>query len=94
MLRRTLIASAAVLGVTLACAAAQAQIRIATVGPMTGSYAAVGAQMKAGAEQAVADRRLLRLGHGAAPIGARAPAVSQPSAPEIVAGRWSRCGDY
>ncbi len=55
MLRRTLFASAAVLAVTLAGAAAQAQIRIATVGPMTGSYAAVGAQMKAGAEQAVAD---------------------------------------
>jgi len=55
MFRRTLVASAAVLAVTLAGAAAQAQIRIATVGPMTGSYAAVGAQMKAGAEQAVAD---------------------------------------
>jgi len=55
MLRRTLFASAAVLAVTLAGTAAQAQIRIATVGPMTGSYAAVGAQMKAGAEQAVAD---------------------------------------
>ncbi len=55
MLRRTLVASAAMLAVTLAGAAAQAQIRVATVGPMTGSYAAVGAQMKAGAEQAVAD---------------------------------------
>ena len=55
MFRRTLVASAAVLAVTLAGATAQAQIRIATVGPMTGSYAAVGAQMKAGAEQAVAD---------------------------------------
>ena len=55
MFRRTLVASAAMLAVTLAGATAQAQIRIATVGPMTGSYAAVGAQMKAGAEQAVAD---------------------------------------
>ena len=55
MFRRTLVASAAVLAVTFAGAAAQAQIRIATVGPMTGNYAAVGAQMKAGAEQAVAD---------------------------------------
>ena len=55
MFRRTLVASAAVLAVTLVGAAAQAQIRIATVGPMTGPYAAVGAQMKAGAEQAVAD---------------------------------------
>jgi len=54
MLRRSLITSATVLAVTLA-GTAQAQIRIATVGPMTGSYAAVGAQMKAGAEQAVAD---------------------------------------
>ena len=55
MLRRTLFASVAVLAATLAGGATQAQIRIATVGPMTGSYAAVGAQMKAGAEQAVAD---------------------------------------
>ena len=30
-------------------------IRIAVAGPMTGQYAAFGAQMKAGAEQAVAD---------------------------------------
>ena len=52
MLRRTLFASAALLAMT---AAAQADIRIATVGPMTGNYAATGAQMKAGAEQAVAD---------------------------------------
>src|SRR6195952_4165036 len=52
MLRRSLFAGAALLAFT---AAAQAQIRIATVGPMTGNYAAVGAQMKAGAEQAVAD---------------------------------------
>jgi branched-chain amino acid transport system substrate-binding protein len=52
------------LGATLAAAAAgpaRAQgtgggpIRIATVGPMTGQYAAFGAQMKAGAEQAVTD---------------------------------------
>src|ERR1700712_2256589 len=52
MLRRSLFAGAALLAFT---AAAQAQIRIATVGPMTGNYAAVGAQMKAGAERAVAD---------------------------------------
>ncbi len=55
MLRRTLFASAAVLAVILAGAAAQAQVRIATVGPMTGSNASFGGQMKAGAEQAVAD---------------------------------------
>ena len=54
MLRRSLFAGAAMLAIA-ASAAAQAQIRIATVGPMTGNYAAVGAQMKAGAEQAVAD---------------------------------------
>ncbi len=52
MLRRTLFAGAAFFAIT---GAAQAEIRVATVGPMTGSYAAVGTQMKAGAEQAVAD---------------------------------------
>ena len=52
MLRRTLFAGAAMLAIT---GASQAQIHVATVGPMTGSYAAVGSQMKAGAEQAVAD---------------------------------------
>ncbi len=52
MLRRTLFASVAMLATM---AAAHAQIHVATVGPMTGEYAAVGAQMKAGAEQAVAD---------------------------------------
>lgn len=35
--------------------AAKADIKIAVVGPMTGQYASFGAQMKAGAEQAVAD---------------------------------------
>ncbi len=55
MLRRTLFASAAMLAVTLAGGAAQAQVHIATVGPMTGSNASFGGQMKAGAEQAVAD---------------------------------------
>ncbi len=52
MLRRTLFATAALIA---AAGAANAQIRVATVGPMTGEYAAIGAQMKAGAEQAVAD---------------------------------------
>ena len=52
MLRRNLFAGAALLALT---GAAQAQIHVATVGPMTGAYAAVGSQMKAGAEQAVAD---------------------------------------
>jgi branched-chain amino acid transport system substrate-binding protein len=56
--RRTgLLAAAATLAVALTGAAtqAQAQIHIATAGPMTGEYAAFGEQMKAGAEQAVAD---------------------------------------
>lgn len=35
--------------------AAQAQIQIGTAGPMTGQYASFGAQMRAGAERAVAD---------------------------------------
>lgn len=52
MFRRTLFAAAAL---TLSAGAASAQITIATVGPMTGSNAAFGLQMKAGAEQAVAD---------------------------------------
>ncbi|MBV1797420.1 branched-chain amino acid ABC transporter substrate-binding protein [Siccirubricoccus sp. G192] len=48
-----------ILGTALAATAgARAQggpIRIATAGPMTGQYAAFGAQMRAGAEQAVTD---------------------------------------
>jgi branched-chain amino acid transport system substrate-binding protein len=39
----------------LGAGAARADIVIATAGPMTGQYASFGAQMKAGAEQAVAD---------------------------------------
>ncbi len=45
------IAAATALGVS----ASKADINIATAGPMTGQYASFGAQMKAGAEQAVAD---------------------------------------
>jgi len=56
MLRRTLVAGAAALGLLAGFgAAAQAQIKIATAGPMTGQYAAFGTQMREGAEQAVAD---------------------------------------
>ncbi len=57
MFRRSLLAAAAMLAVVgaLASAPASAQIQVATVGPMTGEYATFGAQMKAGAEQAVAD---------------------------------------
>jgi len=48
-----LMAAAAV--TTMSITAARADIVIATAGPMTGQYASFGAQMKAGAEQAVAD---------------------------------------
>ncbi len=54
MFRRTLVAGIA-LAASVAASQAQAQIRIATAGPMTGQYAAFGAQMRIGAEQAVAD---------------------------------------
>ncbi len=53
MLKRTL-AAAAVLAL-IAASPASAQIKIAAAGPMTGSNAAFGAQLKVGAEQAVAD---------------------------------------
>ena len=53
IMKKTLLASAAI---TFALTgAAWAQIVIATAGPMTGDYATFGAQMQAGAEQAVAD---------------------------------------
>ncbi|WP_299392259.1 branched-chain amino acid ABC transporter substrate-binding protein [Pelagibius sp.] len=48
-----LMAAAAVTALTVT--AARAEIVIATAGPMTGQYASFGQQMKAGAEQAVAD---------------------------------------
>lgn len=53
MLRRTLLAAAAL--AAIAAAPASAQIKIAAVGPMTGEYASFGQQMKLGAEQAIAD---------------------------------------
>ena len=56
MFRRTLFAAAALALTTAAATApAFAQINIASVGPMTGSNASFGAQLKAGAEMAVAD---------------------------------------
>ncbi len=55
MFRRTLVAAAGAVALVAGSGPAQAQLRIATVGPMTGQYAAFGAQMRAGAEQAVAD---------------------------------------
>ncbi|WP_420408236.1 branched-chain amino acid ABC transporter substrate-binding protein [Hoeflea sp.] len=51
-MKKILLAGAA-LG--FAMSSAQADIMIATVGPMTGQYASFGEQMKIGAEQAVAD---------------------------------------
>ncbi len=56
MFRRTLFAGAALLAAAMfAGGAAQAQVKIATAGPMTGSNAVFGGQMRQGAEQAVAD---------------------------------------
>ncbi|WP_309082792.1 branched-chain amino acid ABC transporter substrate-binding protein [Chelativorans sp.] len=52
-MKTTLLAGAA-LGLAMT-GSAWADITIATVGPMTGQYASFGAQMRAGAEQAVAD---------------------------------------
>jgi branched-chain amino acid transport system substrate-binding protein len=49
------LALAAALATGFAGNALAAEISIATIGPMTGQYASFGAQMKAGAEQAVAD---------------------------------------
>jgi len=56
-LKRRFLGAAATMALLMAAAAgtAQAQIHIATAGPMTGEYAAFGQQMKAGAEMAVAD---------------------------------------
>jgi branched-chain amino acid transport system substrate-binding protein len=57
MMKRTLFAGVAALALfgVVAAAPAQAQIKIGSAGPMTGSNATFGAQLKAGAEQAVAD---------------------------------------
>jgi branched-chain amino acid transport system substrate-binding protein len=51
--KKTLLAATAAM--TLASTAAYADIVIAVAGPMTGQYAALGEQMKRGADQAVAD---------------------------------------
>jgi branched-chain amino acid transport system substrate-binding protein len=51
-LMKTLVAAAAV---TAFAASAQADIKIATAGPMTGQYASFGEQMQRGAEMAVKD---------------------------------------
>ena len=54
-IRGNLVAVLAASGLVFGAGAAQAQIRIATAGPMTGQYASFGEQMKRGAEMAVAD---------------------------------------
>lgn len=51
---RSILTATAVIA-AVGATAAKADIPIAVVGPMTGQYAAFGAQMRAGAEQAVAD---------------------------------------
>jgi branched-chain amino acid transport system substrate-binding protein len=55
MLKFGSIMLAAAASLALGATTASAQINIATAGPMTGQYASFGAQMKAGAEQAVED---------------------------------------
>ena len=57
MMKRTLLAGAGALAMAavLAAAPAHAQIKIGTAGPITGSNAAFGAQLTAGAQQAVKD---------------------------------------
>ncbi len=54
-MKKYLLASVAAVAGMAVSSAALADIVIATAGPMTGQYASFGAQMKAGAEQAVAD---------------------------------------
>ncbi|MBK5950558.1 branched-chain amino acid ABC transporter substrate-binding protein [Rhodobium orientis] len=54
-MKKTLLAGVALSAGMLMSGAAWADISIATAGPMTGQYATFGAQMKAGAEQAVED---------------------------------------
>lgn len=55
MLRTTLLGATAALAFAVMGTAARAQIHIASAGPITGEYAAMGDQMKKGAEQAVED---------------------------------------
>jgi branched-chain amino acid transport system substrate-binding protein len=52
---KKLLLSGLAASIVLAAGIAQADITVATAGPITGQYATFGAQMKAGAEQAVED---------------------------------------
>lgn len=54
-MKRIVLTGVAIAALGFASSAAYADIQIAVAGPMTGQYASFGAQMKAGAEQAVAD---------------------------------------
>jgi branched-chain amino acid transport system substrate-binding protein len=54
-LKKSLLCTAAALAVCLGAGAAQAQIKIGVAGPLTGSNAAFGTQLKVGADLAVAD---------------------------------------
>ena len=55
MFKKSILAATAFAAAGLVASDASADITIATAGPMTGQYASFGQQMKAGAEQAVAD---------------------------------------
>ena len=54
-MRKLMMTGVAAVALSFAASAALADIQVATAGPMTGQYASFGAQMKAGAEQAVED---------------------------------------
>jgi branched-chain amino acid transport system substrate-binding protein len=54
-MRKLFIAGVSAVAFGFAASSALADIQVATAGPMTGQYASFGAQMKAGAEQAVED---------------------------------------
>ncbi len=54
-MRKTILSTVALVGVAGYAISAQAEITVATAGPMTGQYAAFGEQMQRGAEMAVAD---------------------------------------
>ena len=54
-MKKILMTGVAAAALSFAASSAWAEIQIATAGPMTGQYASFGAQMKAGAEQAVED---------------------------------------
>lgn len=54
-MKKLTLAAASLLAASAIAGSAQAEIKIAVAGPMTGQYAAFGQQMKTGAEAAIAD---------------------------------------